>query len=211
MFFSLTAVCEPGDPSKISPELSEAGKDKIRRNIHVIDDNMDKINENLSTIEYNIGVLSKEIATLDGFRDEHLELKKRYETYLEEARKVKNKNDFSLTQLEEKHQAIKPPTRDIAEGESNGDSPEISRLRQQLEMAKAEARERNLWEKDADKKISKVESLLKILANNLQEIKEQKRPLVTQLSAWESRKQDYLNLKENLKARKSSLQNRVGN
>ena len=106
MFFSLTAVCEPGDPSKISPELSEAGKDKIRRNIHVIDDNMDKINENLSTIEYNIGVLSKEIATLDGFRDEHLELKKRYETYLEEARKVKNKNDFSLTQLEEKHQAI---------------------------------------------------------------------------------------------------------
>lgn len=162
------------------PVLSTTGKKRLRENVRILENNLKDLRQNLVASDKNIATLRNELKDLQTLEKEHLDLRKKYVGYEEQANAEMQKNEKAkrdLAKWEEKQKA----------------QPNVSTdaLKDKLETARSEQAERDRWKLDANLKIQRVKDLIAGVDKNLRDIRSRKQPIEQQLVSWTTRKEEY--------------------
>ena len=175
------------------PVLSAAGKKRVRDNIAILAGNIHDLQENLSATKKNLDTIQAELKDLDSLESEHLQLKKKYQAYLDFAAREEKKNQKSTEDLEKWEKGASKATEDKG-------------LKEKLETARLERADRARWKIDADSKMTRVGDLMKSLLDNLKDIRSRRSPLDEQKTEWSNRKKNYETLLTDMTEKKTDLE-----
>lgn len=175
------------------PVISPMGKKRVRDNITILAGNIRDLQENLTASKKNLETIHQEMKDLDGLEQEHLQLKKKYEAYLEFAARELKKNQKSTEDLEKWEKGAEKATDDKG-------------LKEKLETARLERADRARWKMDAQSKMNRVNELMKSLADNLRDIRSRRAPLQEQLTEWNGREKQYETMLSEMTQKKTDLE-----
>ncbi len=188
---SLDFLSESETPQ--SPALSATGKRRLKENLEILDNNLRDLRKNLAAADKNLGTIRAELKDLQTLEKEHLDLKKKYQQFQATAELQMKKNQKAGRNLAKWEESTHPQAND-------------PQAKNKVESAKTELLEREDWQKDTEKKLAQVKSLLAGVETNLVDIRSRKKPLEQQLSAWNSRRDEYRKLISETETRKSKWQ-----
>jgi hypothetical protein len=196
----------PVNPGLLQPRLSQAGIQRVNKNLLILGQNIHDCDGNLSVTDRNIKTLEQEISDLDKLERDHRDLRGRLQVYLTNAQVKVTKSEVQMRSIatferQEKESRKKDVYRDpkdpkIAESESRA-THDRNKLIQ--------------WQSDADYKVKRVNEMLKELQYNVGEIQGRRDVLKSQLSSWTERRGEFVKLAAAFKSKKSELEKLLEN
>jgi chromosome segregation ATPase len=177
----LPAATMPSQAELEKPVVSATGKQRLRENITILENNIKDLKDNIATSDKNLDTIRAELKDLDSLEKEHLDLRKKYEGYLAQAESEVRKNEKARRDLAKWEEGQKNAQREIKD----------AALQDKLEAARLEQVDRERWKADAASKMSKVKELMSGVDRNLRDIRSRRRPLEQQLNQWTGRRADY--------------------
>jgi chromosome segregation ATPase len=184
----------PVDPALLQPKLSQAGIQRINKNINTLDQNLKDLEVNMGAADKNIQTLKAELDALDKLEKEHRDLKKKYQEYLTDAEKKLAKTELEL-------KAVLKSEKDL--GGKKGSPAHQKEMLESTQKSKTQLQD---WKSDAQVKIRKVNDLIKEVQYNLGQIQGRREVLKVQLNSWDDRKNEFVQLSQTFKSKRTELE-----
>jgi len=178
------------------PVLSSVGKKRVRDNIQILNGNIRDLQDNLTATHKNLDTIREEMKDLDSLENEHLQLKKKYQAYLDFAARELKKNEKSTEDLEKWEKGAAKSAK----------TTEDKGLQEKLETARLERADRARWKIDAESKVNRVNELMKSLIDNLRDIRSRRAPLQEQLTEWSTKQKQYETLLSEMTQKKTDME-----
>lgn len=172
----------PGKDELTRPVLSAAGRERLQKNLRVLETALADLNENLSIAGKNLETIRKELKDLDQLEAEHIAIRQKHTGYLGHVEQEMRKNDEAQRDLAKWEEAAKNAPADPAAQQV---------IKEKLESARLEKADRDRWRADAAVKSARAKELVIEVDRNLRDIRSRRGPLKDQQKQWTARKEEY--------------------